>query len=828
MKMSFSFKLESHPGTKLVKHLENVGNLSNQILSSKEFENKDLFSNIAYLIGIAHDFGKATTHFQKKLRTQEDSKYSYHSFLSSFLGYFITKKSLERENKQNDFWFIPVIAWLVINKHHGNIRNLKGTDGEISKLQDDEEIETIFKQLKDIKENNFVEVMEIYKLFNQNTSVGDFFDKMLNKSLLMDISKSIYRDARKLVREKDIQYYFYVLLFYSTLLDADKLDASGQRRIPERILNLSKSIVERYKEKKFGKNEKKEIDNIREKATQEIMSALCKLDLNKNRTLSINLPTGLGKTLSGFSFALGLRERVEKEKGFTPKIIYSLPFLSIIDQNSQVISEVLETDKQSISSNLMLVHHYLADVKYTEEKNNEIDIIKDINRALLLTEGWHSEIVITTFIQLFHSLITNRNRAARKFHNMTNSIIILDEIQAIPHKYWLLINKALCYLTRQFNCWIILMTATEPLIFSSDEITPLIKEKNKYFTAMDRVQYKFDLKEKDFSKFKKEVLAMIKENEAKDIMIVLNTIRSCKDMYIFLKEKFSKETGSNIDGVIDEYGISIFPDFDLINLSTHVLPDFRQRRISKIKENENLKKKRMIIITTQLIEAGVDISVDIIYRDFAPLDCIIQAAGRCNRNNRTEKGVVNVVLLKGKNNQLLCSIYDSTLRDITKEVILNVGKNTSEKDFCMKATNDYYKLVLDRGTSDNSRVLLNHMHLLNFSELSNFKLIEQKMETKSIFIEINSEAEELRKTLEKIMTENKRFEKRVKLLELRKQLNLFTLSVNYDKRLACTIEQLEMLGEMEDFRVVSKDQLNEWYILDIGFRTPEFSSGVFI
>ena len=525
---------------------------------------------------------------------------------------------------------------------------------------------------------------------------------------------------------------------------------------------------------------------------------------------------------------MGLRERVEKEKGFTPKIIYSLPFLSIIDQNSQVISEVLETDKQSISSNLMLVHHYLADVKYTEEKNNEIDIIKDINRALLLTEGWHSEIVITTFIQLFHSLITNRNRAARKFHNMTNSIIILDEIQAIPHKYWLLINKALCYLTRQFNCWIILMTATEPLIFSSDEITPLIKEKNKYFTAMDRVQYKFDLKEKDFSKFKKEVLAMIKENEAKDIMIVLNTIRSCKDMYIFLKEKFSKETGSNIDGVIDEYGISIFPDFDLINLSTHVLPDFRQRRISKIKENENLKKKRMIIITTQLIEAGVDISVDIIYRDFAPLDCIIQAAGRCNRNNRTEKGVVNVVLLKGKNNQLLCSIYDSTLRDITKEVILNVGKNTSEKDFCMKATNDYYKLVLDRGTSDNSRVLLNHMHLLNFSELSNFKLIEQKMETKSIFIEINSEAEELRKTLEKIMTENKRFEKRVKLLELRKQLNLFTLSVNYDKRLACTKEQLEMLGEMEDFRVVSKDQLNEWYILDIGFRTPEFSSGVFI
>jgi len=435
--MSSSFKLESHPQKPLEVHLTNVANFCRETVLEKEIPNKKLYSEFAFLIGISHDFAKSTTYFQKYLFDHERTEKARHGLLSSIFSYYCIHSYL-RNNKLEDFWHIAPIAWLVVLRHHGNIRNIRGMDGESEKLKD---LEVVKKQIRDIEQNNLDELSEIYGKWD--IDVSNFFTEF--KSVV----KNIKRDLRKISRDKGLDHYFLTILFYSVLLDADKIDASGTP-IPPRV-EISDKIVDKYKSLVFG-DSKTEMNQIREESYIEIMDSLDELNLKNDRILSINLPTGCGKTLSAFSFALKLRKIIENKLGFLPKIIYSLPFLSIIDQNARVLSDVLLKDCESVElfSNMFLKHHHLSDMSYKTEEELEISS----HQSQLLTEGWYSEVIITTFIQFFYSLVTNRNRAARKFHNVINSIIILDEIQSIPHHYWELLNHTLKYLCKEFNCWV--------------------------------------------------------------------------------------------------------------------------------------------------------------------------------------------------------------------------------------------------------------------------------------------------------------------------------------------------------------------------------------
>ena len=782
---------------------------------------------------------KNTTYFQNWLEKGVRSPNAWHGFISSLFGYLIIREFLSNIQRIDEFWFLPGIVWIIINKHHGNLKNILNEEAE--KLKDPDWLELANEQLHNIFSNSVDEIEETYNILN-NTDISKILNEIKD---LTNLTRNIYKDVKKICMnsfiDESIEYYFLILFFYSVLLDADKLDASGLERVPERVEIIENDLVDQYKAVKFKNHEG--INQIREIAYQEVNSRLSNLNLENDRILSINLPTGVGKTLTSFSFALGLQDRVQKEKDFNPKIIYSLPFLSIIDQNSSIISEILAgKDKkdweklfemkkeekenyleENIPSNLLLKHHHLIDIKYREEKDNELNIIEDINKSLLLTEGWHSEIVVTTFIQFFHSLITNKNRSARKFHNMTNSIIILDEIQSIPHKYWLLLNKMLKYLASEFNCWVILITATKPLIFDKEEIKELVDNRDMYFEAFDRVDFNFDLNEKDFDDFKEEIFNEIIEEKDRDIMVVLNTINSSKDLYNYLKKRFTEAYSViNDKSLVDGDGICNFDDLELINMTTHVLPFYRLNRINRIKNDKKRKiKKRKIIITTQLVEAGVDISVDTIYRDLAPLDSIIQTAGRCNRNDEGKRGVVNTVILKDGNNKFYNYVYDSVLIDITKEIMVKTGGNISERNFTMNAADEYYLLVKERGSSDDSRKIMEHLTKLEFSDTSKFQLIEKDIPKISIFIEINEEAKRIRELMEEIQDEFERFERKNKLLEIRKHINSFTLSISYNKKLEDEIGYLPSIGRIEDYKYVPKKDLEEWYKLDVGFCPPK-------
>ena len=824
--------LKSHFNKKLFTHLENSAKLSKEIIKSKKIENEYVFSNVAYLNGVAHDFAKSTTFFQDWLENHKRSEKSRHGHLSSIFGYYLIKRYLEQNDLLERFSELPAISFVVINKHHGNLINVMGGSSNLAdKIKDRKNRGIIEKQVKDIKENHLDEIRSIYdellSRFDFDFNLEEFLD-----SLDTDFYREIRKKVKDLSKDKKIDNYVNIMFFYSVLLDADKLDASEIEKIPSRWQGtLDKKIVDDYKEAKFGEAEE-EINKIREEAYEDVNDSIDDLDSN-DRILSINLPTGSGKTLTALSSAIKLRNKIKENEGFEPKIIYSLPFLSIIDQNSSVFREVLadkvgfdwddvfemgdeekdELLKEEIPSNLLLTHHHLADVKYKEKiDENETYDYEDLLDSLLLTEGWYSEIVVSTFVQLFHSLITNKNRSARKFHNITNSIIVLDEVQSIPFEYWKLVNRILTILSERFNCWVLFMTATKPLIFDEEEMIELATAKKEYFEFFDRIKYGFDLQIEKMDEIEDLIL---NEKDKTDIMVVMNTVNSCKEVYNDLKNHLKEDSHPEID----ENGICQFENRELINLSTHILPSTRMERINHIKTSD----KQKIIVTTQLIEAGVDISVDLIYRDLAPLDSIIQTAGRCNREGDENLGFTRVIKLKDENSDrnkdFHSYIYDPTIIGATRDIIDKSDKEIREKEFNLKGANNYFEMILQRKAQD--KEVLNDIKKLKFIDVSDFDLIEEDVESISLYVERDEEAKELRRNLEEELSETKGIERKKKFLKWRKDLNEYMLSVRGDEETINKIEDLDPFIGNESIRVISDEVLEDWFDDETGFKIPD-------
>lgn len=774
-----STNLYSHPGKRLQTHLKNVGNFSKKIFNDLEIKNKDLFAQIAFLIGISHDFAKSTSFFQNYLKDSSKTENKNHGFLSAIFTFYVVNSYI-KENNIDFPYDLDVMSYLIVLTHHGNLKSR-------SKLFDDfsKKVETkmVKKQLEDIK-NSSVTLEDFYNELNI-----DFEHFILNFD---EIKNELSEKLIFFEMEDDINNYFIIILLYSALIDADKMDASQTIAIERQSINGE--IVDNYKENVFKSVEG--INIIREEAYKEVISNIETIGLD-NKILSINLPTGIGKTLIGVSTVLKLKERIEKELSFNPRFIYSLPFLSIIDQNEEVMKNILEFNNLK-GSDILLKHNHLAEFNYENEEEY------DINKSKLLIEGWNSEIILTTFVQFFNSIISNKNKSLRKYHNITNSIILLDEIQAIPYKYWDIINSFLKKLAYECNCWIILMTATQPFIFNNDEIVSLVDNPDYYYKKFDRVTYNFMLDEMYLDDFT-EVFIEELENSNNDIMVVLNTISSSKEIYSSVKEYYEfldKDIRINPETGICEIGDNI----QLIYLSTNIIPDQRLKRIEAIKNSE----KQNIIITTQLIEAGVDIDVDVVYRDLAPLDSIIQSAGRCNRNDKDNKGEVNIINLKNENDKSFSSfVYESTLLEATLEILKTFDK-ASEKDFNFKTSNDYFQEIAERGNTDKEE-LFECIEKLNFEDISSkFKLIDDDIKKVDVFIKINQKAIEIFDEFERIKSEFSGFERKNEFLKFKSEFYKYVISVDENKIGSTNIFEDEIF-------VVNHDELDRKYDIETGF-----------
>lgn len=784
--------LMSHPNKKLENHLKNVADFSYDVFNFLEIENKELFSNISFLIGLTHDFAKSTSFFQTYLSDHTKKENTQHSFLSAIFTYYVVKNYLDKNNINFES-NLSIISYIVVLAHHGNLK-------DITKLDDYNEkkinSKMVLKQIEDLKssDDNLSKFYDDFEI-----DFFRFFDEF------DEISEGITDELLIFSFEGNIDNYFYILLFYSSLLDADKMDASESKRINRD--NIPGDIVDIFKKNNL-RDSKDNINKTREEAYQEVNGNILNMDLNE-RILSIELPTGIGKTFTGVSAALKLKERINNELNFNPRIIYSLPFLTIVDQNSDTISSILNESNLK-GSNFLLNHNHLSDMNY---KSNDLEEY-NISNSKILIEGWNSEIIVTTFIQFFYSIISNKNKSLRKFHNITNSIILLDEIQSLPYKYWKIINLFFKKLAYEYNCWIILMTATQPYIFKENEIKSLVDNVEYYFNKFDRVNYNFNLDSQNFEDFKKEFVDKISNDSKNDYLVVLNTINSSKELYEFIKDYYSV---MDYDIYLDDCnGICyIGDDIQLIYLSNNIIPKHRLEKINAIKESH----RQSIVISTQLIEAGVDIDVDIIYRDLAPLDSLVQTAGRCNRSGNKEKGVVNVISLKNENGKSYSSfIYDSLLLNKTKEVLTSLNQ-ISEKEFNLAAAKNYFKLIYNSGTQED--YLIKIIKNLRFPEIpSNFKLIEEDIQKVDVFVVINSEAKLLFEKYNDIINNYKGFNRKNEFLKIKNKFYKYVISVDKTKIGSTNLcnDEIFYIGENDVFRK---------YDLDTGFK-PEDDENPFI
>lgn len=785
--------LMSHPNKKLENHLKNVADFSYDVFNFLEIENKELFSNISFLIGLTHDFAKSTSFFQTYLSDHTKKENTQHSFLSAIFTYYVVKNYLDKNNINFES-NLSIISYIVVLAHHGNLK-------DITKLDDYNEKKVnskmVLKQIEDLKssDDNLSKFYDDFEI-----DFFRFFDEF------DEISEEITDELLIFSFEGNIDNYFYILLFYSSLLDADKMDASESKRINRE--NIPGDIVDIFKKNNL-RDSKDNINKTREEAYQEVNGNILNMDLNE-RILSIELPTGIGKTFTGVSAALKLKERINNELNFNPRIIYSLPFLTIVDQNSDTISSILNEFSLK-GSNFLLNHNHLSDMNY---KSNDLENY-NISNSKILIEGWNSEIIVTTFIQFFYSIISNKNKFLRKFHNITNSIILLDEIQSLPYKYWEIINLFFKKLAYEYNCWIILMTATQPYIFKENEIKSLVDNVEYYFNKFDRVNYNFNLDSQNFEDFKKEFVDKISNDSKNDYLVVLNTINSSKELYEFIKDYYSV---MDYDIYLDDCnGICyIGDDIQLIYLSNNIIPKHRLEKINAIKESH----RQSIVISTQLIEAGVDIDVDIIYRDLAPLDSLVQTAGRCNRSGNKEKGVVNVISLKNENGKSYSSfIYDSLLLNKTKEVLTSLNQ-ISEKEFNLAAAKNYFKLIYNSGTQND--YLIKIIENLRFPEIpSNFKLIEEDIQKVDVFVVINSEAKLLFEKYNDIINNYKGFDRKNEFLKIKNKFYKYVISVDETK-----IGSANNLCNDEIFYIGENDVFRK-YDLDTGFK-PEDDENPFI
>ncbi|MDY0130296.1 MAG: helicase-related protein, partial [Methanosarcina vacuolata] len=384
-------------------------------------------------------------------------------------------------------------------------------------------------------------------------------------------------------------------------------------------------------------------------------------------------------------------------------------------------------------------------------------------------------------------------RSLRKFHTIANSIVILDEIQSIPHKYWLLLKQIVSGFADYFNTYFIFVTATQPLIFDPEkgEIVELVKNKDTYFREFDRVKLEINLNPMGMDYFKEIIGSEVKKNSEKDFLFVLNTVKSSLEVFNHLKNLKLENS-------------------DYYYLSTNIIPKERLKRIKTIKEKS---EKRKIIVSTQLIEAGVDIDVDIVYRDFATIDSINQISGRCNRNSsKSSRGQVNIVVLKDERKEFHRYIYSSFLIDKTKEVLKEFPSEIYEKDLLF-LNNNYFRKVKDTSSEDESKELLSYINELKFKTLtSDFRLIDDKTgyEKIDVFVENDKEAAEIWKEYLVMKSLKNPLDRKEKFLSIRKKFNEYIISVP-KKDFSCE--------ELEDLNIgyISFEQIKHYYDPETGF-----------
>ncbi len=456
----------------------------------------------------------------------------------------------------------------------------------------------------------------------------------------LPIPKSIPPTFKDSCLDKE-QIHLWIRMLFSCLVDADFLDTEsymvGKREVKYKSLEELKIHFDNYMLSKSSEGE------LNKRRNEILRKCKEKAELNPG-FFSLTVPTGGGKTLSSMAFALEHAIKYKKKR-----IIVAIPYTSIIEQTAEIFKSVFGDDQ-------VVEHHSNLDPEKENSKNR------------LACENWDAPIIVTTNVQMFESLFGNKTSRCRKLHNIVNSVIILDEAQMIPTHYLKPILSIMKGLVNYFKTTILLMSATQPalkgkigsppnLIEGLENVVEIIDDPDTLSKDFRRVQYFVPM---NFDKSESWEVIAEKLQQHSQVLCIVNKRDDCRKLHRLMP-----------DGTIHLSGYMCGEE------RSEIIADIK----SKLSNNEPIR-----VISTQLVEAGVDIDFPVVYRALTGIDSIVQAAGRCNRENKIKEGGKVFVFVPPEQSPLG---YLRKCEDAGKAIL----RNHFDSDFSPTLYTKYYEYL---------------------------------------------------------------------------------------------------------------------------------------
>lgn len=586
----------------LEEHLRSVGALAGEYAA--KFGSEDW----GRLAGLWHDLGKYRSGFQAYIRVSNDpdahieGKVAGADKTHSAAGALHAIETFQRSHTKAGLRASRVLAY-VIASHHAGLYDWISDQGEKRDLQD--------------------------RLFSPHggyaTEVKREYDEAraaAPKHILdvpPDFDPSAALVALPGLRDNPLGFSLAVRMLFSCLVDADFLDTerflnnekfSARSKIP-RIDELRQKLDE-FIQQRDRKLKAEGQASTRVNVIRDGVLAQCRAKgALKPGLFSLEVPTGGGKTLSSLAFALDHAVSHHKER-----VIYVIPFTSIIEQTADVFRDVFN----SLGPAAVIEHHSQV----------ESDPAKENVASRLACENWDAPLVVTTNVQLFESLFAARTSRCRKLHRLVNSVIVLDEAQQLPPQFLQPILDVLNLLVQHYGATVVLCTATQPALQSTSYFdarqnlrglpapTPIVDESDALFEQLKRVDVRLPV---DWNR--RQSMAELAEDLSQHdcVLAIVDRKRDARELHALLPE-------------------------GAVHLSSWMCGAHRSNVIKDMKARLEARatgdSRPLRVVSTQLIEAGVDLDFPVVFRALAGLDSIAQAAGRCNREGRLERGQVVV------------------------------------------------------------------------------------------------------------------------------------------------------------------------------------------
>ena len=566
------------------------------------------------LIGLVHDFGKYSQQFQAYL--QSATGMLNPDVDDEFVDFEVLKGKIDHSSAGAQWvWekfrrYGPqgklvgqILALCLASHHSGLIDCLKpeGRNGFIARVNKDDE-KTHLKECEHVADNEILEKI----------------NSLATKTLIQDCSLQIFQLVDPQRKQSEIVNQFKVGLWtrylFSCLIDADRINSADFENPGNEILRQKDGVnwqiaIDRLEDRLDNLPVEYDIDTIRRS-----ISTQCKdRAIDKQGIYSLTVPTGGGKTFASIRYALhhAYEHRLDR-------IIYIIPYTSIIEQNAHAIREVVEAKGDEFP--WVLEHH------------SNLEPERQTWRDKLVVENWDAPIVFTTMVQFLDTLFSGGTRGARRMHQLANSVLIFDEIQTLPINCVHLFCNAINFLVSHTKTTVLLCTATQPLLdklkcpdkgqLEIPKGNELVKDVTKLFDQLKRVAISNEVRPEGWSESELAELAVDEFEQKGSCLVIVNTKKWAQRLCELCGDKVDKG--------------------HLFHLSTSLCPAHRKTILDQVRQRLD-SELPVLCISTQLIEAGVDVDFASVIRFLAGLDSIAQAAGRCNRNKRWPQATVHVV-----------------------------------------------------------------------------------------------------------------------------------------------------------------------------------------